>query len=339
MKRYTILLFLLLILVACAEDPITQIVTQQITTEPASTLVEPHESAGKLWLITDALEQRTELHGQVILIEGYVGWQGENGGTWIAHIWNEPIPTYEDIWRSARAKEPANELDKWKRCRKGAGCWVYGQDSGAIRYAHAPQTRSKELKELSEDLDPKLTYFVGNPSNNGEKPGTVLKHRDKYVLKVLVRDYTYDVGFTLLEVMNHTEMPPEQPPDSINANNPMPVKEFKTRYKEFYGQTVSVKGVVSGFSRNRHLGADFYSFGLIPNKDTRGEADLLKVLYPYNELVYKWKFQKQGLVQWKEVVVRIRVYRPENHTVRKSMWNNRTTQEEYPCVIQWVDQK
>ena len=165
-------------------------------------------------------------------------------------------------------------------------------------------------------------------------PGTVLKSRDRYVLKVLVRDYDPGMGFTLVEVVSHTEMPAERPPKSINEGNPMSVKAFREQYENFYGQTVSVKGWVS-----KIVQFPIYTIEFQTDQNSHKQKDIITVLVPYNEMAYMLKFRKeQGLRSRQECVMRIRVYKPENHTVRINLiyFGGGKTYEEYPFVIQWV---
>ena len=143
MKRYTILLFPLLILTACGDEPINRIITHEITTEPDSTapaLVRSVQSTNRVWLITEAYEQRAELHGQIISVVGYVGGQSNHTGTWYIDFWNEPLPTYESMYRNNQRKEP-DKLEKWDDKGTGVEYWCYGQDFASIGYAHVERLR------------------------------------------------------------------------------------------------------------------------------------------------------------------------------------------------------
>ncbi|MXV74744.1 hypothetical protein F4Z99_10740 [Candidatus Poribacteria bacterium] len=348
MKRYTILLVFLLILTACGDQAINlnQVITQEIITEATDIQnVEESTEADNLWLITEALEQKEELHGQIISIVGYAGLQGENYNQWFIQLWNEPVGNYDDMWKYGKHKEYESETEKWNVC--WTNCWKKGQDYASIRYAssyrryRAPELTAPELRPLSVlvngnqdapyygDPDPNLTF----DSNLQEEPNIKLKSLDKYVLKVLVRDWGPGAGLTLIEIVEHTEMPAEQPPESINADNPMSVKEFNEQWENFYDQTVSVEGWVSRFSDNSFLSFGFWDDLNDPNSDN------ITVLIPYNNLPNLWKIAyHQGLERGGKFVIRIRVYRPENHTVRLIV-NGVKIHEEYPFVILWTDRK
>lgn len=324
-KRYTILLLFLVILTACGDQPINlnQVITQEITTEPADIQnVEESTNTDNLWLITDALKHKKELHGQIVTVVGYAGWQGEATNTWVVQIWDEPVGNYEDIWKYGHHKEYETEIEKWNVC--WTDCWEKGQDYVTIRFPSAyPLFRAPELT----DPDPNLIF------DGQTEPITKLKPLDKYILKVLVRDWDPGAGLTLVEIVEHVEMPAEQPPESINADNSMSVKEFREQYENFYGQTVSVEGWVSRFSDN-----SFLSFGFWDDLNDIN-SDNITVLFPYNETPYLWKFAfHQGLKRNGKFVIRIHVYRPENHTVRLIV-NGVEIHEEYPFVILWVDGK
>ena len=129
MKRYTILLFLLLILTACGNEPISQIITHEIKADSVATapaLARTDEPADKLWLITDAVEHREQLHGKIISVVGYVGLQNMRSGRWIIDLWNEPLRTFEDMYRTSRLKNPTNILETWGDTGKGEAYWTYG---------------------------------------------------------------------------------------------------------------------------------------------------------------------------------------------------------------------
>lgn len=326
MKRYTILLLLLLILPACLDRQINlnQVITPEIDTENLqNTEVSLH--AEKLWLITDALKEKESLHGQIISVVGYVGLQRNLWSSWNVQFWNDPLPHYEDIWRYMRAKEPNSKKEKWNTCW-GDECWKEGRDYSQISYACIDLQFRPE--ELPEDIDPRF-LFGGWVQ---DKPDIQLKSLDKYVLKVLVKASGRGSGFTLVDIVEHIEMPKEQPPESINEDNPMSVTAFKEQYEDFYDQTVCVIGWVSPFSTDT-WGID--SFGFCDPNDIENSV---RVLYPYNQRAYFHKMAHQGLRAGNPYIIRIHVHSPETHTVRLITGGTKIA-EAYPFVILWVDKK
>lgn len=337
MKQYAIFLIFCLILVACGEQPVNlnQIIPQETILELVNPQnVEESAHTDKLWLATDVLQKREELHGQIVSVVGYIGWQGQTSNVWHFAFWNEPVGNYEDMWKYGRHKEYANDIEKWGVC--WTNCWSEGQDYGTIRYASSfARFRAPELT----DPDPNL-LFDGNLQ---EEPKIRLKSLDKYVLKVLVRDWDPGAGLTLVEIVDHIEMPPEQPPESINEGNPISVKVFKEQYENFYDQTVSVVGWMGYFETTPH-GIDLFTFWNeslnIPHLDE--DRTFITVLFPYNERPYYWKFTKQqglrGDKKGGEYVLKIHVHSPETHTVRLIL-PGVEVYKELPFVILWVDRK
>lgn len=332
MKRYTILLLLFFFLTAC-NDPVNlnQVITQEITTETTSLQNNSELPHGeKLWYPTEIVGHAEELHGQVISLVGYVGWQGSvSGNSWAFDLWDEPVGNYEDIWKSGHPREYDDPLDKWNVC--WTDCWQGGKDYLSVAYASGyPERRPEELP----DVDPSLT-FAGHRQ---DKPETTLVPLDKYVIKVLIKDWGLGNGMTLVEIVEHIEMPKEQPPESINEDNPMSVKEFEEQYENFYDQTVSVRGWIGGFGTDAY-GIDSFGFH---NEDpnSAGLTDNLgiTVLFPYNERAYYWKMTKyQGARAGGPYILRIHVHSPETHTVR--FITNVEIKKEFPFVILWVDGK
>ena len=311
MNYYTILLLFLLTLTGCFEQSVNQIITQDITTEETD----------DLWLVTDVLAQRDELHGQIVSVVGYVGRQAKGAGVnaWVVQFWNEPVGNFEDKWKYGKAREHDNEIEKWNVC--WTDCWTEGVDYGTIN-----------LPTYHPNLLPNgFPVEAVDTLSQGKQPSEILKSLDKYILKVYVQGWNGD-HLTLVEIVDHTETPAEKPPISINENNPMNINEFKEQYENFYGETVSVIGWVSGFSDNL-----FLSFGFWDNPNDLN-SDYITVLFPYDELPYMWKMLDQGLERGKQFVIKIKVYRPENHTVRLITSNGKVF-EQYPFVIQWVDGK
>lgn len=319
-------LLFLLFLIACSDQPINlnQIITQEITSEPADIQnVEEPVYSEKLWRITDVLKQKEELHGQVVTIVGYAGLNREVANRWVVQLWNQPIGNYEDMWKYMRSKtHEKNEKTKWKTC--WTDCWEEGKDFATIVFpSHYEAFRPEELPEP----DPSIT-FHGDIQN---EPEVRLKGMDKYVLKVFVLAWGGD-ALTLIEIVEHTEMPAEQPPESVNDGNPMTITELQEQYEDLYGQTVSVTGWYSGYSRNPVL-----TFGFSLEQYSHTAEDHIVTLLPYNEPAYLRKFvNHQGLKRGEQFTIRIHVYRPENHIVRiitpGIVWH-----EEFPFVIVWVD--
>lgn len=346
-----VFLLFLFLLAACGDQPINlnQVITKEITTEPVNQQgIEQSPQSDNLWLVTDVIQQKEELHGQIVSVVGYVGWQGEQYNEWFVNLWNEPIGNYEDMWKDGKKKETENTIEKWNVC--WTDCWEIGQDYATIRFPssyprfRAPELTDPELRPNSlPDFDletPKLTDPDPNLLFDGNlqaEPKTKLKSLDKYILKVLVRDWGPGAGLTLVEIIDHIEMPKEQPPPSINEDNPITVKEFKEQWENFYDQTVSVRGYAGDFGTDALTGLDSFGFHHDKNKDYK-EMISISVNYPYGERVYFWKMAYQGLRQGGPYIIRIRVHSPETNTIRGQLWgSDKTFQELYPFVILWVD--